>query len=97
MAVPFENRNFHKEMLKLAGQLQKEGKVPRLLLHSWNTLMCSKYKVSLKDQNIFVRYFAQPGIDNYLRITIGTDEQMDKLISALSEIVGQRRLYGSTI
>ena len=25
MAVPFENRNFHKEMLKLAGQLQKEG------------------------------------------------------------------------
>ena len=42
----------------------------------------------LKDLNIFVRYFAQPGIDNYLRITIGTDEQMDKLISALSEIVG---------
>ena len=41
-----------------------------------------------KDLNIFVRYFAQPGIDNYLRITIGTDEQMDKLISALSEIVG---------
>ena len=28
MAVPFENRNFHKEMLKLAGQLHKEGKVP---------------------------------------------------------------------
>mgnify|MGYP000346875357 CR=1 FL=1 len=24
MAVPFENRNFHKEMLKLAGQLQKK-------------------------------------------------------------------------
>ena len=42
----------------------------------------------LKTWNIFVRYFAQPGIDNYLRITIGTDEQMDKLISALSEIVG---------
>ena len=42
----------------------------------------------LKDLNIFVRYFAQPGSDNYLRITRGTDEQMDKLISALSEIVG---------
>ena len=26
MAVPFENRNFHKEMLKLAGQLQKKEK-----------------------------------------------------------------------
>ena len=42
----------------------------------------------LKTWNIFVRYFDQPRIDNYLRITIGTDEQMDKLISALSEIVG---------
>ena len=37
----------------------------------------------LKDLNIFVRYFAQPGIDNYLRITIGTDEQMDKLIAVV--------------
>ena len=30
---------------------------------------------ALKERNIFVRYFNKPGIDNYLRITIGTDEQ----------------------
>ena len=42
----------------------------------------------LKEKKIFVRYFNQPGIDNYLRITVGTDEQMDKLMEALSEIVG---------
>lgn len=41
----------------------------------------------LKAKNIFVRYFNQPLIDNYLRITIGTDEQMDKLFEALEEIV----------
>ena len=41
----------------------------------------------LKEKKIFVRYFNQPGIDNYLRITVGTDEQMDKLMEALSEIV----------
>ena len=41
----------------------------------------------LKKRNIYVRYFNQPLIDNYLRITIGTDEQMDKLIEALKEIV----------
>ncbi|MDO5401913.1 MAG: histidinol-phosphate transaminase [Eubacteriales bacterium] len=42
----------------------------------------------LKEKKIFVRYFNQPLIDNYLRITIGTDEQMDKLFQALDEIAG---------
>ncbi len=42
----------------------------------------------LKKQGIFVRYFAKPRIDNYLRISIGTDAEMEKLISALKEIVG---------
>lgn len=35
---------------------------------------------ALKAQHIYVRYFAKPRIDRYLRITIGTDEQMDALI-----------------
>lgn len=34
----------------------------------------------LKSKNIFIRYFNLPRIDNHLRITIGTDEQMDTLI-----------------
>ena len=37
----------------------------------------------LKEKNIFVRYFNQPLIDNYLRISIGTDEQMHTLIKFL--------------
>ncbi len=41
----------------------------------------------LKENNIFVRYFNTPGIDNYLRITIGTDEQMDKFFKVLEGIV----------
>lgn len=41
----------------------------------------------LKEKNIFVRYFAKPRIDNYLRISIGTDAEMEKLIEALKEIV----------
>ena len=39
----------------------------------------------LKTKKIYVRYFNTPGIDNYLRITIGTDEQMDKLFEALEQ------------
>ena len=41
----------------------------------------------LKEKNIYVRYFNKPKIDNYLRITIGTDEQMEKLERALQEII----------
>ncbi len=41
----------------------------------------------LKKRNIYVRYFKKPRIDNYLRITIGTDEEMEQLYKALEEIL----------
>ncbi|MBQ6468840.1 MAG: histidinol-phosphate transaminase [Lachnospiraceae bacterium] len=41
----------------------------------------------LRERHIYVRYFAKPRIDNYLRITIGTDEEMDALFAALREIL----------
>lgn len=41
----------------------------------------------LKTKNIYVRYFNKPRINNFLRITIGTDEQIDKLIDALTEFI----------
>ncbi|MGL5943322.1 MAG: histidinol-phosphate transaminase [Waterburya sp.] len=37
----------------------------------------------LKQQNILVRYFDLPRLDNKLRITIGTDEQNHKLLQAI--------------
>ena len=37
----------------------------------------------LKTRDIYVRYFSKKRIDNRLRITIGTDEEIDALISAL--------------
>lgn len=42
---------------------------------------------ALREKGIFIRYFKLPRIDDYLRITVGTDEQMDKLIAALKEIL----------
>ena len=32
---------------------------------------------ALREEDIYVRYFSLPRIDNYLRVTIGTDEQME--------------------
>ena len=40
---------------------------------------------ALREANIIVRYFDKPRIDNYLRITIGTDEEMDTLVSFLRD------------
>lgn len=41
---------------------------------------------SLKEKAILVRHFPQERIGEYVRITIGTDEQMEKLTAALEEI-----------
>jgi len=41
----------------------------------------------LRSRGIIVRYFDRPRIDQYLRISIGTDEQCDELLSALTELV----------
>lgn len=38
-----------------------------------------------KKENIYVRYFDKPRIDNYLRITIGTDEEMKKVVEFLEK------------
>ncbi|MDB9375868.1 histidinol-phosphate transaminase [Nodularia sphaerocarpa] len=40
----------------------------------------------LKARQILVRYFPQPGLDNKLRITIGTDEQNQILVETLRQI-----------
>ncbi len=45
----------------------------------------------LKDnKKIFIRYFNLPRIDNYTRITIGTDEEMEKLILAVKEYLEEK-------
>ena len=43
---------------------------------------------ALKQQGIYVRYFEKPRIDNYLRISIGTEEEMKTLLSFLKQYVG---------
>jgi histidinol-phosphate aminotransferase len=44
----------------------------------------AKIYQSLKEQNILVRYFNSPGLSDKLRITVGTNEQNQKLLQALS-------------
>ena len=43
-----------------------------------------------KKAKIYVRYFNQPRIDNYLRITIGTREEMETLLDFLKEFTAAK-------
>jgi histidinol-phosphate aminotransferase len=43
----------------------------------------------LRQLAVIVRHFAAPRISDYLRITVGTDAQIDRLLSALSDILGR--------
>jgi histidinol-phosphate aminotransferase len=43
---------------------------------------------ALRQRGIIVRHFKAPRIEQFLRITVGTDEQCMLLVSALREIVG---------
>lgn len=42
---------------------------------------------ALRQRNILIRYFKTKPIENYIRITIGTDEEMKQLIRAIEEII----------
>ena len=42
---------------------------------------------ALREKGVLVRYFNKPRIDNFLRITVGTEEEMEALLTALMEIL----------
>jgi histidinol-phosphate aminotransferase len=44
--------------------------------------------IALRQRAVIVRHFAAPRISDYLRITVGTDAQIDRLLSTLSDILG---------
>ena len=50
---------------------------------SHETVPAEKIFRALREADIYVRYWNKPRISDFLRITIGTDEQMDRLIAFL--------------
>jgi histidinol-phosphate aminotransferase len=80
------------ERERLTAELEKLG-MPALpsrsnfLLAKAARLPAATLYESLKARGILVRYFSIPGIDDRLRITVGSPEQNDALIKALKELV----------
>ncbi len=51
------------------------------------TLPAKEIFEKAKEKGIFLRHFDQPRIDNYLRITIGTQPQMETLVAFLETLI----------
>ncbi|WP_041934055.1 histidinol-phosphate transaminase [Gloeothece verrucosa] len=56
------------------------------VLASAEWIAASELYSQLKDQKVLVRYFKHPRISNYVRISIGTDEEIDRLLEAITQI-----------
>lgn len=59
------------------------------LFVSHRTVPAKELFQALREADIYVRYWEKPRIDNSLRITIGTDEQMDALIAFLRQYLSR--------
>lgn len=58
------------------------------LFASHRTVPAQHIFEQLKEEHIYVRYFSKERIRDYLRITVGTDEQMDCFLQAVRKIIG---------
>ena len=77
-----ETREWTKQELKKLGFTFGDSK-SNFIFATHKTVPAKEIFEALKKENIFVRYFSKPRIDNYLRITIGTNEEMQQLINFL--------------
>jgi histidinol-phosphate aminotransferase len=50
----------------------------------------AKLAAGLREQSVLVRHFAKPRIADFLRISIGTSEECDRLIEAVDAVIGAR-------
>jgi histidinol-phosphate aminotransferase len=81
-----ETREKAKERLSELGFTFTDSKT-NFLFAKHDTVQAEIIFEKLKERNIYVRYFKKPRIDNYLRITIGTDYEMEELYKALEDII----------
>lgn len=81
-----KTRQYSAQKLTELGFTFPESKA-NFIFATHKSVPAAKIFEELKKRNIYVRYFNKPVIDNYLRITIGTKEQMNKLFEALADIV----------
>ena len=82
-------REWMKEQLRALGFVFDDSKA-NFIFASHPRVPARKLFEALRDAHIYVRYFDKPRIDNYLRISIGTREEMERLTEFLAEFLKDR-------
>lgn len=83
-------REWVKEELRDLGFVFPDS-AANFIFASHKTVPAKEIFEAARAENIYVRYFARERIDNYLRITIGTDEEMKALIDFLKRFLNSAR------
>lgn len=81
-----EVREYSKKKLSKLGFVFSDSK-SNFVFATHKTVSAVKIFEELKARKIYVRHWNQPRISDYLRISIGTLEEMDTLFAALEEIL----------
>lgn len=77
-----------KVFLRLGFSFPKSGTNFLFVTHDF--IPAKELYEALRESGIYVRYFNLPRIDNYLRVTIGTRQDMDRLFDFLSKYIGSK-------
>lgn len=80
---------------KVQNQLRELGFIctqskSNFIFASSDRIPAAELAAELRKRNILVRYFNKAKIDNYLRITVGAADDMQTLVSAITEILEER-------
>lgn len=81
-----ETREWTKKELKRLGFIFGDSEA-NFIFAAHKTVSAWDIFRQLREKHIFVRYFNSPRIENYLRISIGTQKEMEYFITELGKIV----------
>ncbi|MGN0326171.1 MAG: histidinol-phosphate transaminase [Lachnospiraceae bacterium] len=85
-----KTREWMKKELKQLG-FSFPDSMSNFLFATHETYAAKELFENLKEKKIYVRYFNLPRIDNYLRITVGTDAEAEALCEALKEKIQEQK------
>ena len=83
-----QKREYSKKRLKELGFEYLDSDSNFIFARS-NKIEGGEYYCKLKENGVLVRHFSDPKISDYVRITVGTKEQMDTLFAVTQKIFGE--------
>lgn len=90
VAKVVETREWTKKELKRLGFSFRDSQT-NFIFAAHESVPAQTIFDALREKHIFVRHFGQKRIDNYLRISIGTQEEMERFIRETEQILAQNR------